>query len=188
MLNNNLIKGRWHELKIDFRNKKISEEIKIQGNYAIYVDNQLRYIGSTKNLVKRLNQHILFLKSFLPEYLNIKIKIRPEKKSEKFNLERNLIIKLKPPGNFNDFKKIKYNSIEIIENIIKIKNETDLDNKDLASCGLSKRTINALTIYGSKKLKDLKEEIKRGGLESLYLYRGFGQACMQEIISLLGEN
>ena len=177
-----LIRGKWYIFNIDFRNYKIPEKIKLGGNYAIFIDGKLRYIGESKNLAKRLNQHIPILRNFLPEYLKVKIKIRPEKKSERYRIEHNLILKLKPPGNYNNIKIMKDNIFEKFENL-EINGNKNSGN--LREYGLSNRTVNALNRGGIETLEELKNYIDSyNSLEYLYLIENFGLKCMEEIKKL----
>lgn len=181
-----LAKGGWHVFNVDYRNQKVLEKIKISGNYTIFIDGKLRYIGESNNLARRLNQHISTLRNFLPEHLSVEIKIRPERKSERYRVEHNLILKLRPPGNHGDIKIMKD---DIFENFESLEIDGNKDSENLRRHGLSNRAINALNRGGIETMEELKNHINSyGSPEYLYRIKSFGRKSMEEIISLLKKS
>lgn len=95
-----LIKGKWYKLRINPFAERISPERKISGNYVIFINKKLQYIGESKDLIRRINAHLNHVCVYYPHrQKRVIFKIRLEKKEERKEIEKNFILKLNPLGN-----------------------------------------------------------------------------------------
>lgn len=95
-----LIKGRWYKLRINPFTERIYAERKISGNYVIFINKKLQYIGESKDLIRRINAHLNHVCVYYPHrQKRVIFKIRLEKKEERKEIEKKLILKLNPLGN-----------------------------------------------------------------------------------------
>jgi len=100
--------GNWRELEIKPHKDLISKKIKFngnqEGNYIIFINGKLRYIGESKYLKKRLKQHMDNIRMYFPESVRVVFKIRLLQQHEnRKEIEDKLLLRFNPSGN----KKIK---------------------------------------------------------------------------------
>lgn len=165
-----LIKGRWHELRINPFTERISEKGKVNGNYVIFISKKPQYIGESKNLIKRINQHIKNMSTYLPNRKRrVIIKIRPEKNKERKEIEKKFILKLRPLGNVvNGFKDHKREEKELRDIII--------TNRDFAAARkLIKTELNNQHNLNNKELIILKMRFGLQGDEKKYTLQEIGE-------------
>lgn len=174
--------GRWYKFHLDFRRQKISEKIIIPGIYAFFINDRLQYIGESRNIAKRLNQHIENLYKFLPKSNKVEIRVRPDKNNERYELEPRLILRLKPPGNH-------YENIVLRKSEEKIEFEIPkkYDDKELNLFNLSRRTLLALKANKITTIRELREATTdfTDFIRLILYYPRVGEKSIREIINLL---
>ena len=75
------------------------------GVYVIFIDDKCTYIGCSKNVFSRLKTHIKNAHIFIPRASKMEIAVKLTGKLDYRycrDLERKLINKIKPQGNFNN--------------------------------------------------------------------------------------
>jgi len=137
-----LIRGKWYKVKLDFWGELISSKRKIEGNYAIFINRKLRYMGESQDLIRRLNQHIQNMYIYLSSKTKVILKFRRIKiEEDRKEIERKLILRIKPIGNKHSSIEDDFSYLTAKRNLIKEKIDTQM-------C-LTKREIEILkNLYG----------------------------------------
>ena len=105
--------NKWHRFQFNFNRfdemfpYSLIKGSNVSGVYAIFIDDDCTYIGCSRKVFSRLKLHIKNAHIFIPKTskMEIAIKLTDKSLNQKIlyhrNLERRLIKKIKPPGNFN---------------------------------------------------------------------------------------
>ncbi len=127
-----ILPGQWYRFSYNKKTKKslhglsINRLLDFVGNYAIFLNQKLIYIGQSTTVFKRLWAHCHTFEAFLPDETFIVFAVRKEKDktlrgpgSERTIIESNLQKRLRPRGNFGfDLTLLEQRRFRFMEKIL----------------------------------------------------------------------
>lgn len=100
--------SRWKRYRMDDPFPEIYDDLFICGTYVIIIDGKAWYVGQSKKISERMHAHFKIKCSsnlWVTKWgqfsdSQIEIAVQPEmRRSDRYRVEANLILRLKPPGN-----------------------------------------------------------------------------------------
>ncbi|MBA7614388.1 hypothetical protein ES703_21652 [subsurface metagenome] len=94
-----LVTSRWTRFEFNPFDELPPKELKLaEGNYAIFVDGELNYIGKSVNIYTRIGDHKLAVGFSSRSRMEIAVRIDPGE--ERHEIEEKFIARLQPRANF----------------------------------------------------------------------------------------